>query len=357
MAERVSEIRPLTGIRGAAAIVVMVYHFHQRAPSSGPFSTALNHGYLSVDLFFILSGFVMAHVYGESVRSGAFRLGRFLGHRFARIYPLYGLVTLGFLALALLHSQGVPIAVALSNLTMLQALGNWPSLDPPAWSISVEAIAYLLFPLIAWICLRGSGRIAVLAGMVSLGAVLAMTMAASRHLIGAPISMGQLDLFYAPYTVVRCLAGFTLGQVLWRWHRGRAANLAGQSGVQIAIVVVLALLLCRTNTDFAIYLAVAALILALSTDRGVLSRLFGSGPFMLAGQLSLGVYLIHFKAFGLLAVCRNAMGEGAADVLSGAAVIGAAWLLHMAVERPARRAIRRWQDRRSARISPACAPA
>lgn len=84
MAKAAEEIRSLTGIRGAAAVAVMVYHFHLNMPSAGLVSTVLNHGYLSLDLFFVLSGFVMVHMYGDAVKRGAFQKRDFIGHRFVR---------------------------------------------------------------------------------------------------------------------------------------------------------------------------------------------------------------------------------------------------------------------------------
>jgi peptidoglycan/LPS O-acetylase OafA/YrhL len=61
----VSEIRALTGLRGLAAIFVVVFHEAGNFSGDGPAATFLRHGYNAVDLFFVLSGFVMALTYGE----------------------------------------------------------------------------------------------------------------------------------------------------------------------------------------------------------------------------------------------------------------------------------------------------
>lgn len=353
------EIRPMTGLRGAAALFVMLYHFHLKMIATGPLSTLLLHGYLAVDLFFILSGFVMAHVYGEALTSGTFRQRSFLLHRIARIYPLYLLATLAFVTLALERGAlNVPQYLTLSaNLVMMQSLGDWPSMDPPAWSVSAEMIAYLLFPLIALACLRSSRKVALVTGMAALLSVLAMTVAASRHYIGTPIAKGELDLYFTPYTLVRCLAGFVIGQLLHRLFRHGTFNpvLSGnlfQCGVLLLVLVTLA----QARSDFPAYLAMILLVATLAQDRGLLKRLFASPPLMLLGKVSFGIYLLHFQAIGLVdrfsreALNRGfdpAVSDGIATLTAGAMVTTLAWVLHEGFESPVRRMIRRLEHRQA----------
>lgn len=347
------EIRPMTGLRGAAALFVMLYHFHLKMIATGPLSTLLLHGYLAVDLFFILSGFVMAHVYGEALASGTFRQRSFLLHRIGRIYPLYLLATLAFVTLALERGAfGAPQYLALSaNLVMMQSLGDWPSMDPPAWSVSAEMIAYLLFPLIAPACLRSSRKVALFTGMAALLSVLAMTLAASRHYIGTPIAKGELDLYFTPYTLVRCLAGFVIGQLLYRLFRNGTLNpvLSGNL-FQCAVLLLVLATLAQALSDFPAYLAMILLVVTLAQDRGLLQRLFASPPLMLLGKVSFGIYLLHFLAIGLVdRFSRQALSRGLDPVVSdGIATLAAcamvtalAWVLHRGFESPLRRMIRR----------------
>jgi peptidoglycan/LPS O-acetylase OafA/YrhL len=110
-----SEIRSLTGLRGLAAAWVVLYHFHQADASAGALGTFLRHGYLAVDIFFVLSGFVMAlsytHLFAKGLSVQSF--GVFLVRRFARIYPLYILMTCLF---ALMVVLGYTRATTLSDL-------------------------------------------------------------------------------------------------------------------------------------------------------------------------------------------------------------------------------------------------
>lgn len=102
-AEIKAEIKALTGLRGVAAIYVVAYHMTGHWKQPPWLTTFIKHGYLSVDLFFILSGFVMALTYGglfiDRFRWSDYR--RFLLVRLARVYPLYLLMTLITLILIL----------------------------------------------------------------------------------------------------------------------------------------------------------------------------------------------------------------------------------------------------------------
>lgn len=346
----VKEIKAMTGIRGAAAVFVMVYHFEYRSTSNDMFSAMLHHGYLSVDLFFVLSGFVMAHVYGRSLTDGAFRFRSFLWHRVARIYPLYIFSTLAILLLAYLKTRqlDVDVPTLVSNMLMLQLLGNWPSIDAPAWSVSAETVAYLLFPVIAFLCLRSSRAVAMMIALAAIATILAMTIAASMHEIGAPTSRGPLDLFFEPYAILRCLAGFTLGQLVWRLHNDtRVVVFASRNSVQIVLAVFALLAMTQVQADFVIYLLIVVLILCLSTDHGPLSSFFGSPPIYFLGTISFAIYLTHYRALGIWTFLDGRFddygemfGNVVATLLSGLIVIGLAWLLHVAIEKPCRQLLR-----------------
>jgi peptidoglycan/LPS O-acetylase OafA/YrhL len=117
------EIRSLTGIRGVAASAVVLYHFDLGQPDSGPLQHVLHHGYLAVDLFFVLSGFVMALTYGRAfvLQPNIEGFGRFLENRLARIYPLYLVTTLLAFAVEGAPVSAVPGRDIVTNLLMIQA--------------------------------------------------------------------------------------------------------------------------------------------------------------------------------------------------------------------------------------------
>src|SRR6266851_7441479 len=164
------DIRSLTGIRGAAATRVILYHVHERDEFHGALKTLLLHGYLAVDLFFLLSGFVMALSYGRLATAGwSFSSYKtFLMHRFGRIYPLYFVMTCAIAVTIIAGwSRAFPIPnlgpIFLANIALIQAWLSITSIDTPAWSISTEFAAYLLFPVLAACTLTTRRRVLLLA--------------------------------------------------------------------------------------------------------------------------------------------------------------------------------------------------
>jgi peptidoglycan/LPS O-acetylase OafA/YrhL len=155
----VREIQSLTALRGIAAIWIVLHHFWPQTSSATPF--LISKGYLAVDLFFILSGVVLYLVYSDAIRLGQFDFKRFVLKRFSRLYPLH-FVTLIIATLILVLGPkfgfvGRPVPydfgqMVLLHITLLHAWGitETGGLNYPSWSLSAEAFAYTLFPLIAF---------------------------------------------------------------------------------------------------------------------------------------------------------------------------------------------------------------
>jgi peptidoglycan/LPS O-acetylase OafA/YrhL len=159
---RLEEIDALRGI--AALGVAFVFHIHHLLGQArtGPldglpvFSWLHDYGYVLVDLFFVVSGYIFAHVY---LVDGRFKgtIRDFAVARFARLYPLHLatlLVSAGLLAIGPTASAENCCNDArhfLLNLVMLQesGLNIGLSFNSPAWSISVEVLCYALFCLLA----------------------------------------------------------------------------------------------------------------------------------------------------------------------------------------------------------------
>ncbi len=169
------EIKALTGLRIVAAVWVVLFHFRPMLSDISPdfredLAPVLNCGAQGVDLFFILSGFVLSWNYLDRMgRSWSTRETlHFLWLRLARVWPVY-LVTLHLAALLVilsLHVGHVPLpeansltAVSYVRQVLLMQLWFEPffdgtSWDGPAWSISAEWLAYLLFGALALVIFR-----------------------------------------------------------------------------------------------------------------------------------------------------------------------------------------------------------
>src|SRR5882672_4558154 len=196
------DIRALTSIRGIAAWWIVLHHFREYLPVLDNASTGyvIGRGYLAVDLFFELSGFVIALNYGKFFRH--FSMGewfRFLGRRLARIYPLHILMLFIFLlnplVIGVLASRPdferydpgyFVLSIFLMQNWGFKHLLAW---NIPAWSISTEWMAYLLFPAICWITIRfarSRGHSFLLAGLLM--AVLAAGFMAFHTALGEAVA-------------------------------------------------------------------------------------------------------------------------------------------------------------------------
>jgi peptidoglycan/LPS O-acetylase OafA/YrhL len=339
------EIRALTGVRGIAALYVAIYHIK---PAAGTELLAEfgRHGYLAVDLFFVLSGFVMAMTYGDLFRNG-FSVApylAFLKKRIARVYPLYLAATLVMSALVVArhtqHLYGDFWHAFAANVLMVQAWGVAQSIASASWSISTEWAAYLLFPALAATMLRGRPVVTALGTLACAVAIAAVSMGDSHLVLGSqPLRNGPLDLtFYDSVgPMVRCIAGFSLGLLAYR-VRSAAAVLAEPVTAAVVGVAVLVLLFVP-RADVFVVLLFPALILSLSFEAGPFARVLRSTPVYLLGVWSYSLYLIHPKFFVLEAMIEPHVGAVLATIATLGVVIALSWAAYRLIELPGRRAL------------------
>ncbi|GAB5348566.1 acyltransferase family protein [Alteriqipengyuania sp. 357] len=346
-AARPPQIDQLTGLRGIAAWFVVVYHMRMSCTAIMP-EWALgvfDRGYLAVDLFFMLSGFVMWLNYADRMRRGGLRQApAFWWKRVARIWPLHLAILAAMAAFALVllatgrETANDPFAQLPLHVFLLQNWGLTEALawNHPAWSISTELAAYLVFPFIVlavrWEKLP-SVMLVVLAGLLC-GAIFALFSASGHDWLGADIP--QLGLW-------RCLFEFAVGIVLaLLWQRWQSLR---RAGVRIAAALVgllaIAWALDLTETAF-VPAAFALLLLALALGQGPVVRLFACRPMRMLGDLSYATYLAHYFLFILFKVAfvgpdaQLGVPQFAAFLLLLLAVSAA--LFH-AFEKPAQRAL------------------
>lgn len=288
----------LTAARGIAAWLVVLYHIRASTPWLPDWAMAFAHkGYLAVDFFFILSGFVIwLSASDEFAARGIAATPAFLRRRLARIYPLYAVMlalTVGFVLLLEATGRsaaGYPWAELPLHILMLQNWGFTEALswNHPAWSISTEFAAYLLFPLIA--CLLPLARAPRPVLMLGVAGVIG-AMAAWLHHSGLT-GLGQNIPHYG---LVRCLGAFTAGAMLcalWRQggHRPTRLCMAAAGGA-----AALGWSLDSANELWAFPL-LSACSIYLIADR---DRAGGRNPRPLVyiGEISYATYLSHFMLF------------------------------------------------------------
>jgi peptidoglycan/LPS O-acetylase OafA/YrhL len=300
-----NEIRALTGIRGVAACMVVFYHYFQDSSGFGPAHALIVHSYMAVDLFFVLSGFVMALTYALSFShefSGA-AYASFLGKRLGRVYPLYFVVTATVAALLYAHSiaGGPPsFGEVLSNVLMVQAWGFADSIGGPTWSISTEFAAYLAFPILVTLVLLGRRYrcwLAIAAALVTLSTLSGLNPVVLNQVSdGLASRSGPLDIFGTGtlYPLLRCFAGFVLGLAAFRLSKECVLQqiFDWRHTGDVAALIVVGLWGVR-GTDVALEIAFVPLVMALASGRSWAARAMGAGVVFWLGEVSYSIYLVH----------------------------------------------------------------
>lgn len=339
--------RALTGLRGAAALLVMLHHFILHQPIALHWAVAgfLERGYLAVDLFFVLSGFVMARAYGgwfkldAGWRTGMGAFLEFVLRRVARLWPLHAAVVLAVLAQqAWSGSWTAWPRQIVSNLLMVQAWGLSQSVNVPSWSVSTEMAAYLLFPVLAAVALHGSRGAAWAALLGAAGLLVLSAMVMPLALDGRH---GALDVHrnWSVLPVMRCLGGFTIGVLTCRMLRWPVAQswLGRPACSALAAAALLACLVAGVP-DLLLYILLPVLVASLQTGHGPLQALLLRPSMQHLGVLSYALYLVHYP---ILEALPQAYAPVAVQLLVFLLVSGiVAALAHWTIERPGRRAIR-----------------
>ena len=204
-------------LRGLAALAILALHFPW-PDGAGPLPRA----YLGVDLFFTLSGFVIAYSYQHRLESGM-PVGRYLLARLIRLYPLYMLATLlgaAEVAARLLYrgepdgfgSLGAALATAMFFLPTPLEWSGWPRAFFPlnffAWSLFLELVVNVVYGLVA---MRLSNRL--LGALIAAGAAL-LVLAATQ---AGTVNVGA-EWATAHWAFGRALFAFFAGVALFRWR-------------------------------------------------------------------------------------------------------------------------------------------
>lgn len=289
------DIRPLTGLRIVAALWVLVYHFRDHLGLDVDRLGLVVKGYLGVDLFFVLSGFILSHVYLGRFAEGRFHYGSFLWARLSRIYPVH-LVTLAATILIWLVAMKMgatfsPVAfdpaVLPQHLLLIHAWGTTPTVqwNFPSWSISAEWFAYLTFPVAATLVLAFRRRPMI---GVTLAMALFAVMALSAQGLGLPLP--EITRLGAIRVVPAFLTGAALYGLGRRVAMPRKAAMAGLF-ISTAWIVVTSSI---RAPDLVIWPGFAVLILSLAEASKTGSRGgLGAAPFVYLGEISYAVYMTH----------------------------------------------------------------
>jgi peptidoglycan/LPS O-acetylase OafA/YrhL len=262
---------------------------------------------LGVDFFFMLSGFVLGHVYLVQVDAGRFNFWNFIVRRFARIWPLHLLVLIATIALGIVGhrlgwtysvwaldgflamERGEMIRALFANLVMIHAWGATGDLtfNLPSWSISAEWFAYLFFPLFVLLLRRLRPGLAVLAA----AALLVVMDLGSRRAMGFSVLEVTWNI-----GVLRIIPEFALGLALRRWGAEWSLGSAARARAVFfgSLAAVVAVTFLKVPSCVPVLLLAVLLFSAADLERhGGLQPICRPFPVLL-GDISYAVYMLHF---------------------------------------------------------------
>jgi peptidoglycan/LPS O-acetylase OafA/YrhL len=361
------QIDALTGIRGFAAFWVAFHHLRVYWPDGllgvPVFSELSRDGWLAVDLFFVLSGFIMMHVHGEEFRSFSIgRARRFIGLRFIRVYPAHAVVLLlhvllFFVAVAFgvaVNRDAFSVRSFVLSAFMLNGWGfpgaqGW---NVPSWSVSSEWFAYLMFPALAVLVWRVQRRrTAVLVIIAILGTV---------TLIGGSYSHWKAFMLPEGATLVRVTSEFTLGCLVYLFYHQPIGKRLAEGMAQVAFTGVLAVSIFAVSPIYngLTLMLFVLLVMGLSQAEGPFARLLRTRPIMHLGRISYSAYIVHSLVLAAYARIIGRIASGGAIVefaivaVYAVLVVLASHLLYTLVEDPARHWLRGWLIDRLPRAPP-----
>ena len=294
-------ITNLTPLRGIAAILVVIFHFEIVLVLFLPreLSRFFSKCYLMVDLFFIMSGFIIYHVYGEIFKHNiqTVSFNKYIRARLARVYPLH-IITL-ILTIILVVSQHFkwdeffnPRAIP-THVLMLQSFGlhsiyTW---NVPAWSISAEFVAYIIFPVFAFVLYRSKiiTPVIISALIIFTYCLLAFKLSKTNGTTG----LYNLDVTY-DYGYLRGIAGFLAGGMVYQLYLKKIFYFLRADAILIILSVLLFACLHFGVTDLVFIPVFLLLVLSAAYNTGRIKRFLSNRFLQWLGDISYSVYLIQF---------------------------------------------------------------
>ncbi|HVS38719.1 MAG TPA: acyltransferase [Gemmataceae bacterium] len=341
----------LDGLRGLAVLAVMAYHCELRRFLPG--------GFLGVDVFFVLSGFLItALLLREHQQTGRIHLPRFYLRRARRLFPALFLMLAVCWIWAVVRTKPARAAVihraALLTACHVANAASWWSLPMDclghAWSLSLEEQFYLVWPILLAVLLRCGvrrRRIALLAALgLSASALVRAGLWFSPWPAGAAAAATSL-MARADALLAGCLVGLLVAAGRRTSSPRSRRMLQTAAGVSVAVLLLFGMLANQQAAflylgGFTVVAAAAAVVTAAlaAAPPWPLSRLLSAPPLVGIGRISYGLYLWHFPLLSLapklIHSCIPAMHrlpEWDAP-LAYLLALGAALLSYYAVERP-----------------------
>jgi peptidoglycan/LPS O-acetylase OafA/YrhL len=373
MDHKVTYLSNLTPLRGLAALLVAIFHFESAIARFVPAATTMffEKSYLMVDLFFVMSGFIIFYVYGSSFSQAVQKipLRQFFVARFARVYPLH-FFTLLLLVILVFFVLGpatqpasieAPSAIA-SNILLLQSFGieriyTW---NIPSWSISAEMGAYLLFPVLAWwVMKKGKPAVVMLCLAVPLAYLSIMYLLPRVNPYNPAIPVPHNINTTYDWGFLRGIAGFITGMMIYLIYRQSGwKEIFRRDGTGLLVLLMMVAALHFALNDLILVLLFALLVLAFAYNNGRIHAVCNNRVLQFLGDISYSIYLMQIFlqvpfAHGSRLPGVTGFGRGKQNIAFSSGLmycvvyllllVGISTITYYAVERPCRQYInRKW---------------
>ena len=371
MEHKAGYLSNLTPLRGIAALLVAVFHFEMAIARFVPAKLTMffEKCYLMVDLFFIMSGFIILHVYKDDFAAHIEwnSLRKYIVARFARIYPLHFFSLLLLVLLVLVFSPAgtypnpienpwaIPTGFLLLHSYYIHDIYTW---NIPSWSISAEWAAYLLFPVLALFMEKRKLFALIVLGLCVVTAYLSiMYLLPRRNFLYPSIPVPHnLNTTY-DYGFLRGIAGFVTGMIVYKLYQLPSVKSIFHKDIFAAAIILLVVLALHfaVSDGFCVILF-ATLVLSFALNNGYLHTYCNNRFAQYIGKISYSIYLMQIflqepfsKGLRLPGVVGFGRGKQNIDFSSGLGycfiylvlLIGISSITYYAVEQPCRKWINR----------------
>jgi peptidoglycan/LPS O-acetylase OafA/YrhL len=317
--QRLNHITSLDGLRGVAVILVLTRHFEVLAPQGLTGITLVDHffrgGYLGVDIFFVLSGFLITSLLlNEHAVHSKIYLLRFYGRRFLRLLPALSLLLVLYSIVTVLNGQAfssISSGIWASFFYYLnwQYVFSFPRSYGDLgylWSLSIEEQFYIVWPATLIILLRITKRAIIHISFMTIFIAFVMW---HRHVMWttpSEIPYKQFTIFIRTDARIDSLLVGCITALIYRYHliTIRLSQMLAMLGV---IVLFLYLEFSQPYTGYmfsggftVVAVSVGCLILGLTTSTFYLTRLLSGRFIVLIGKTSYGIYLWHYPIFAFV---------------------------------------------------------
>lgn len=370
--------------RGIAACLVALFHFRNNVFGHVGTIEFFARGFLFVDFFFVLSGFIIFANYSTRLGSGS-DLSKFMILRVGRLYPLHISIFLIYIVLEIAQYivpalqafsssppfQGVDSQMGdiLPNLFLMHSFGLTDSLsfNGPSWSISAELWAYALFGSALFFFRRR-----IIYFLVSACIASALFLIYQDAYLTTTFKFG----------LIRCFYGFSTGAILWFLYKNTVKNFEKShnsfsfmrwsfaEGVVVFVTILWMLFLSNGIEAMPIVFLFSAVIYVFSFEKGALSKILKYPFFTSVGMISYSVYMVHLFISGkyklFLTKINSYFSLNMVSELDGKTVLGTniwqgdvftivylllvifvSFITYHVIEDPARKLVRKYIDKKN----------